>query len=92
MVVDFRDGIWPARPPYFSVNEVAVQRLTTPMLILPGSDVFHPTSIAERIQTDAQNAESLAVDARSEANLPATIDAVRSFLRAHVPEAVATEG
>ena len=92
LVVDFRDGIWPAQPPYFSVNDVAVQRLTTPMLILPGSDVFHPTSIAERIQSTAQNAESLGVDARSEANLPATIEAVRSFLRANVPEAVSAAG
>ena len=83
LVVDFRDGIWPWNPPYFSVNEVAVQRMTTPMLVLPGSDAFHPTGVGQRICADAVNASCLAVDARAPENLPATIEAIRSFLREH---------
>ena len=83
LVVDFRDGIWPWNPPYFSVNEVAVQRMTTPMLVLPGSDAFHPTGVGQRICADAVNASCLAVDARAPENLPATIEAIRSFLRQH---------
>ena len=30
LVIDFRDGIWPPTPPYFTVNEVAVQRCLSP--------------------------------------------------------------
>ena len=57
----------------------------TPLLILPGSDVFHPTSIAEQICRDAPNARCLDVDCRSEAKLPDTIETVRSFLKEHTP-------
>ena len=81
LVVEFRDGMWPANPPYFAVNEVAVQRTYAPMLVLPGSDPFHPTGIGERICNEAANARCLGADARSSENLPATIEAIRQFLR-----------
>lgn len=83
LVVEFRDGMWPQQPPYFAVNEVAVQRSHAPMLVLPGADPFHPTGIGRRICNEAPNARCLAVDARSEDNLPATLDAIRAFLREH---------
>lgn len=88
LIVDFRDGIWPWNPPYFSVNEVAVKRMQSPMLVLPGSDPFHPTGIGHKICADAPNAHCLDVDARSEAKLPATIAAIREFLRANTPAGV----
>lgn len=80
LVVDFRDGIWPPKPPYFTVNELAVQRIADPILVLPGSDAFHPTGIAQKICADAQNAHCLEVDARSSEKLPATIETIRAFL------------
>ena len=83
LVVEFRDGMWPQQPPYFAVNEVAVQRSHAPMLVLPGADPFHPTGIGERICNEAPNARCLAVDARAEGNLPATLDSIRAFLREH---------
>ena len=83
LVVEFRDGMWPQQPPYFAVNEVAVQRSHAPMLVLPGADPFHPTGIGERICNEAPNARCLAVDARAEDNLPATLDSIRAFLREH---------
>lgn len=81
LVVEFRDGMWPQVEPYFAVNEVAVQRTHTPMLVIPGADPFHPTGIGHRICNEAPNARCLDVDARSQENLPATLDAIRQFLR-----------
>ena len=83
LVVEFRDGMWPQQPPYFAVNEVAVQRSHAPMLVLPGADPFHPTGIGQRICNEAPNARCLAVNARAEDNLPATLDSIRAFLREH---------
>ncbi len=83
LVVEFRDGMWPNVEPYFAVNEVAVQRSYAPMLVLPGSDPFHPTGIGERICNEAPRAHCLGVDARAEANLTATLDSIRAFLREH---------
>ncbi len=85
LIERYADAIWPDRPPYFSVDEAFVRSCETPLLILPGSDVFHPTSIAEQICRDAPNARCLDVDCRSEAKLPDTIEAVRSFLKEHTP-------
>lgn len=87
LVVDFRDGIWPPGSPYFTVNELAVQRIADPILVLPGSDAFHPTGIARKICADAQNAHCLDVDARSAEKLPATIEAIRAFLHENTPAA-----
>jgi pimeloyl-ACP methyl ester carboxylesterase len=76
-------GYWPDAPPYFTVAEDWVRRCPAPLLILPGSDTFHPTAIAERICAEAPDARCLDVDCRSEAKLPATIEAIRAFLHEH---------
>lgn len=83
LVVAFRDGMWPNQPPYFSVNDDSVQRAQAPMLVIPGSDPFHPTGIGHRICAKAPNARCLDVDARSPEKLPATLNAIREFLRRH---------
>ena len=85
LIESYADGVWPNYPPYFSVSEAWVKTCETPLLILPGSDVFHPTSIAEQICRDAPNGHCLDVDCRSEAKLPATIETIRTFLREHTP-------
>ncbi len=77
------DAFWPDDPPYFTVSEEWLRGCPAPLLILPGSDEFHPTSIAERICAEAPHARCLAVDCRSPANLSATIEEIRAFLRAH---------
>ncbi len=85
LIEAYADGIWPDRAPYFSVDEAWVRTCETPLLILPGSDQFHPTSIAEQICRDARNARCLDVDCRSEANLAGTVAEVRRFLQEHTP-------
>ena len=85
LIESYADGQWPDRPPYFSVDESWVRDCPAPLLILPGSDPFHPTSIARRICETAPNARCLDVDCRSEAKLPGTIETVRAFLKEHTP-------
>ncbi len=80
LVVRFRDGVWPDRRPYFSVDESWMRRCPTPMLVLPGSDPFHPTGVARQICREAPRARCLDVDCRSDAKLPATLREIRAFL------------
>ena len=83
LIDDFAAAIWPDAPPYLTVNDAFVRRCPAPLLILPGSDAFHPTSIAHKICADAPNARCLDVDCRSDAKRPATIDTIRNFLHAN---------
>ena len=85
LLVRFRDGVWPDNPPYFTVSEEWMRRCPAPMLVLPGSDPFHPTGIAERICREAPSARCLDVDCREPAKLGATIETIRAFLTDHVP-------
>lgn len=75
------DNIWGAEGPFMSVRPEFLASCDTKMLIVPGSDQFHPTATSDAICAQAPNARCLAVDCRSEENLAATSDAVRSFLR-----------
>ena len=85
LVQAFDDGMWPDAPPLFNVTTDWLQTCDTPLLILPGSDAFHPTSIAHLICETAPDARCLDVDCRGDARIPATIEAVRAFLREHTP-------
>ena len=85
MVERFAEAMWPESPPYFTVDEAWVRSCHTPLLILPGADSFHPTSVSLRLCEQAPHARCLDVDCRSDANLRSTRDTVRAFLREHVP-------
>ena len=85
LIEAFADGIWPDRAPYFSVDEADVRACATPLLILPGSDPFHPTGVAERICREAPDARCLPVGCRDEANLAETTAGIRRFLRERTP-------
>jgi pimeloyl-ACP methyl ester carboxylesterase len=82
-VVRFRDGVWPDQRPWFSVEEAWMARCPVPILVLPGSDPFHPTGVARRIAREAPRARCLEVDCRSDAKLEATLREIRAFLAEH---------
>lgn len=83
LIEDYARGIWPDNPPFMSVPAEFVPKCPAPLLIIPGSDPFHPTGIGQRICREAPNARCLDVDARSDETLPGTLDAIRAFFRQH---------
>ena len=83
LIEDFVAGIWPLDEPLFSVTETWLKSCPAPLLVLPGSDPFHPTGISHRICELAPRAECLDIDCRSPAKLRGTIEVIREFLRAH---------
>ena len=85
LVVRFRDGIWPNNPPFFTVSVDWMARCPAPLLVLPGSDPFHPTGVARLICRTAPRARCLDVDCRSPAKLRATVATIHAFLREHLP-------
>lgn len=85
LITEFRDGMWPPSPPYFTVSEAWMRRCPVPVLILPGHDEFHPTGVSHQICRDAPNARCLPVDCREPGQLQGTIEAVRTFLLEHTP-------
>ncbi|MEE9278472.1 MAG: hypothetical protein V3V06_08680, partial [Dehalococcoidia bacterium] len=84
-VESFSLSIWPERPPYFTVSDEWVRTCPAPLLILPGSDAFHPTSVSHKICAEAPDATCLDVDCRSDGKRPATLETIRTFLKAHTP-------
>jgi pimeloyl-ACP methyl ester carboxylesterase len=85
LVVRFRDGIWPPGSCYFTVPEDWVATCPVPLLVLPGSDQFHPTGIAHRLCREAPRAQCLDIDCRSPEKRQDTVNAVRAFLRENAP-------
>ena len=83
LVVDFRDGVCPWGQRCFSVNDVALERINAPLLVLPGSDLCHPTGLAQMIGAEVPNARCLDMDARVAEKLPGTLETIRGFLLAN---------
>lgn len=79
----YDDNLWGANIPFMSVEESFVREFPAPLLILPGSDPFHPTPISHRICKEAPNATCLDVDCRSPQKIEATKQRVREFLQQH---------
>lgn len=85
LILRFRDGVWPASPPFFTVSQEWMARCATPLLVLPGSDVFHPTGIARLICRTTPRARCLDVDWGGLTKIGTTVEVVRTFLQEHVP-------
>ncbi len=83
IIRQYDDRLWGAHYPFMSVEEPFVKQCPAPLLILPGSDPFHPTPISERICREAPNATCLDVDCRSPEKIEGTKRRAREFLRAH---------
>lgn len=81
----YDEQMWGARGAYMSVDEEWVRGCPAPLLVLPGTDEFHPTVLAERLCREAPHAECLPADCRAPANIAGTAARIREFLHAHTP-------
>ncbi len=79
----YDDQMWGAHGAFMSVEASFVCECPAPLLILPGTDEFHPTAIAERICAEAPQATCLEPDCRAPENVSGTRERVLSFLREH---------
>jgi pimeloyl-ACP methyl ester carboxylesterase len=79
----FATTMW-ARDFAVSVTRDQVRSFRTPMLVLPGTDDYHPTETGREIAALAPAAELLEPWKDPE-HLPAATEAVRRFLRDHTP-------
>jgi hypothetical protein len=77
----YDEQMWGAKGAFMSVEESFVLACPAPLLILPGTDEFHPTEIAERICADAPHATCLPPDWGRPEKLAETRERVLSFLR-----------
>jgi pimeloyl-ACP methyl ester carboxylesterase len=68
----------------FNVSRDFVRSIKTPLLILMGSDDYHPTPTSEEIARLAPGA-TLVRDWKTPDLIPATVKRVREFLAAHTP-------
>jgi pimeloyl-ACP methyl ester carboxylesterase len=68
----------------FNVTRDFVRRLSTPLLILMGSDDYHPTPTSEEIAKLAPNAQMLR-DWKTPDLIAQTVRRVREFLKANTP-------
>ena len=75
------DNMWGGHGAFMSVPESFVPTCPAPLLILPGSDPFHPTATSQRICREAPDATCLDVDCRSPEKIAATKQTIRGFLR-----------
>jgi pimeloyl-ACP methyl ester carboxylesterase len=73
--------MWGAKGAFMSVEESFVRACPVPLLILPGTDEFHPTEIAARICADAPRATCLPPDWGRPEKVAGTRERVLSFLR-----------
>jgi pimeloyl-ACP methyl ester carboxylesterase len=68
----------------FNVDQAFVERCETPLLVLSGADLYHPTETSRAIAELAPNA-TLIEDWKEGAARDAARDTVRRFLREHTP-------
>lgn len=83
----YDDRMWGAHGAYMSVEEAFVRECPAPLLVLPGTDAFHPTELAQRLCREAPRATCLAPDCRAPEKIEATKETIRRFLREHTPRA-----
>jgi pimeloyl-ACP methyl ester carboxylesterase len=74
-----------------SVDKDFVRSCSTPMLVLPGVDAFHPTATGRDIAALAPHGELLEPWRDTPEHVEQAVEAVRRFLRTHIPEESASE-
>lgn len=68
-----------------SVSREFVQSCNTPLLVLPGINLAHPTAIGREIASLAPRAELLEPWKEPAELVPHTVERIRRFLRSHTP-------
>ena len=71
-----------------SVPREFLPTVQTPLLVLPGNDMAHPTGVGLEVARLLPNSELLE-DWKTPEAVPGTVERIRAFLRAHTPTAVA---
>jgi pimeloyl-ACP methyl ester carboxylesterase len=66
-----------------SVSREFVRDCTTPLLILPGTDAYHPTSTGREIGALARGAQVVEPWNDSQVNVARAVDTIRRFLMSH---------
>ncbi|MFD2414879.1 alpha/beta fold hydrolase [Amycolatopsis pigmentata] len=92
-IVEFAERMWKDRDFVVSMTDDEVRSVTTPMLVLPGSedDPFHPRSIGVKIGDLAQNARVIEEWNDSDGARADAAETVLAFLRTgELPTAVAS--
>lgn len=69
-----------------SVSRDFVRACRTPLLVLPGTDRYHPTATGREIAALAPNGQVFEPWNDSQEHVDQAVVAVRSFLQAHVPQ------
>jgi hypothetical protein len=69
----------------FNVSRDFVRRCQTPMLVLMGSDLYHPSVTSREIAELAPNAELVEEWKAPEDTVTRTVARVRAFLQRHTP-------
>ncbi|MDA1074465.1 MAG: alpha/beta fold hydrolase [Proteobacteria bacterium] len=70
LMVDFRDGMFPWDRSLFGINDAALGRIQTPVLVVPGDSDRYPASVGQRIGDSLSNGSCLNSVDRSQASAP----------------------
>jgi pimeloyl-ACP methyl ester carboxylesterase len=70
----------------FSVPRETLPRLHTPLLVLPGNDMAHPTGVGLEVARLLPNAELLEQWKEPAEIVPQTVERVRAFLQTHASQ------
>jgi pimeloyl-ACP methyl ester carboxylesterase len=89
LMVRYRDGLWPAGRPLFSVTGEWLANCTVPQLLEPGHDPMHSAALVDHILDIAPQAARLP---GSEACEPVDVHLVRDFLASHARTGQAGRG
>lgn len=68
-----------------SVGREFVQGCTTPLLVLPGTDQYHPQATAREIAALAPSGQIYEPWNDSQQHVTEAVEAIRTFLQAHIP-------
>ena len=69
----------------FTVTREEVRRITSPLLVLMGKDIYHPSQIAREVASLATNAELIESWRDDDASLAVAASRIGAFLEDHTP-------